>query len=78
MKFTLPSLIFALLKMSREMVYRAQGEPIPYYGLPEEQALDEKKEESKENEEPEMVVPKTDHQKIFRSINELILALQQN
>lgn len=34
MKTSLPPLIFALLKMSREMVFRAQGEPIPYYGLP--------------------------------------------
>lgn len=55
-KFSIPSLIFALLKLSREMTYRSQGVPIPFYGI----HVEELHEEKKDSDEPEMVVPKTD------------------
>jgi hypothetical protein len=76
MKHTLPALIFSLFKLSREMVYRQQGVQVPFYGTPAEHEAQMHTEETKESEEPEMVIPKCDQHKIFKCINELILQLQ--
>lgn len=78
MRYTLPALIFALFRLSREMVYRAQGEAIPCWTAAEGVVTGENggEEESKGNDEPEMVLPKTDQHKIYKCVNELILQIQ--
>ena len=86
MRYTLPALIFALLKLSREMAMRSLGQEIPIYqleqynygtgeGVEEESKADET-EAARQAEEPEVVLPKVDQLKLFKVVNELILQIQ--
>jgi vacuolar protein sorting-associated protein 35 len=69
MKYTIPSLVFAILKLSQEMVKKMHSQQI-------EQQEEEKTTETDADELP-LKLPKVDHNKLFKLIHELVQLIQQ-
>jgi len=72
MKYTVPPLVFAFFRLSREIVQRSEHPPQPA----EEEEKAEGAEEKKSDEEEARPLSKVDQMKIFKTVNELILLVQ--